>query len=857
MKDSKQSTPSTPSRGGWRVWVSWFILVLFAGEILAALLIPRKDKSWAMSQFARLPLLFDGRLQPVDSLARNSLIQIRETMSVPLEGNGEKGAWGTWEELRAKGGGVTNAASIEITNAAGVELTERRWYQFSKHPKKLKPADWLLEVICSPRQADDRYIFAINHPDLRSLLKLDDGVERSGLHYYRFNDIKDQLDAMQVETERVSKLDPSQRLPFDRAVFRLNNAIRLYFRLKNTFQPEDSPDFPKEMETFLATLPAEPDARLALDSAVTHYIRLRELEREKPDGDHSRQLELTQASISELLATARRTVGGEPFTRDSIEPLFRNVGRYNAMARLDVPLVVPPAKHEDPHEWRRMGQTMLDSITEGVPDSARLLAGMTTAYRENEVGKFNELLGTYRGLLEKQGLTAALSKGGRETFFNQLLPFKRSMYVYIMAFVMVLMYWLTLNNLWRVTAARLVVLGFIVHTAGLLFRMWLEGRPPVTNLYSSAIFIGWAAVVLGMVLERFFKDGIGLVVAAVVGFLTLIVAHNLSLGGDTMIMMQAVLDTNFWLATHVVIITLGYASTFVAGFLGLAYVVMGVFTRMLTSPTSKTSAHVVAAAASLVVKTDFSHVKTAKEVSAAAEKGELGKSLARMAYGIVCFATLFSFVGTVLGGIWADQSWGRFWGWDTKENGALIIVLWNALVLHLRWGGIIRERGLMNCVIVGNIVTSWSWFGVNLLGIGLHAYGFMDGAFTALLLFVSSQLILIGVGLTPARFWSSAPARFAKPPLKSRAFALGVPLFMVACLIIAGYWWSMDLAGASRVVAWFLALAGAYLVVMLCVAFADRLETKSKAVPTDTPPSPPPPPPPETVPTSRAKPQPA
>ena len=107
-----------------------------------------------------------------------------------------------------------------------------------------------------------------------------------------------------------------------------------------------------------------------------------------------------------------------------------------------------------------------------------------------------------------------------------------------------------------------------------------------------------------------------------------------------------------------------------------------------------------------------------------------------MVYGIVCFATLFSFVGTVLGGIWADQSWGRFWGWDPKENGAIIIVLWNALILHLRWGGMIRERGLINCAIVGNIVTSWSWFGVNMLEIGLHSYGFMSGAFKWLLAFV-------------------------------------------------------------------------------------------------------------------------
>jgi ABC-type transport system involved in cytochrome c biogenesis permease subunit len=69
---------------------------------------------------------------------------------------------------------------------------------------------------------------------------------------------------------------------------------------------------------------------------------------------------------------------------------------------------------------------------------------------------------------------------------------------------------------------------------------------------------------------------------------------------------------------------------------------------------------------------------------------------------------LFSFVGTILGGIWADQSWGRFWGWDPKENGALLIVLWNAIILHSRWGGFIRERGLAVMSVFGNIVVSLS-----------------------------------------------------------------------------------------------------------------------------------------------------
>ena len=143
---------------------------------------------------------------------------------------------------------------------------------------------------------------------------------------------------------------------------------------------------------------------------------------------------------------------------------------------------------------------------------------------------------------------------------------------------------------------------------------------------------------------------------------------------------------------------------------------------------------------------------------------DLGKALAKMVYGVVCFATLFSFVGTVLGGIWADQSWGRFWGWDPKENGALLIVLWNALILHARWGGLVRDRGIMNLAVFGNIVTSFSWFGVNMLGIGLHSYGFMDAAFKWLMIFIGSQVAIIGIGLLPLSVWRSFRARATSAP---------------------------------------------------------------------------------------------
>ena len=159
-------------------------------------------------------------------------------------------------------------------------------------------------------------------------------------------------------------------------------------------------------------------------------------------------------------------------------------------------------------------------------------------------------------------------------------------------------------------------------------------------------------------------------IAAVAGFVTLLIANFLAglSDGDTLGVLQAVLDTQFWLATHVVCITLGYATTFVAGLLGMLYILRGVLTPSL-SPA-------------------------------------VGKDLSRMIYGTLCFAMFFSFVGTVLGGLWADDSWGRFWGWDPKENGALIIVLWNALVLHARWGGMVKDRGLAVLAVVGNIVIS-------------------------------------------------------------------------------------------------------------------------------------------------------
>ena len=359
-----------------------------------------------------------------------------------------------------------------------------------------------------------------------------------------------------------------------------------------------------------------------------------------------------------------------------------------------------------------------------------MYAQIGDAYRANNRSLFNQQVDLLAGALAKEQ-PSATKRTSFEFLFNHVDPFTHSMVLYVLAFLLACGSWLGWNRPAESFGVLSLLLALAVHTFGLVSRMYLQERPPVTNLYSSAIFIGWGAVIVSLILERIFRDGIGAACAGAIGFITLIIAHHLAGSGDTLEMLQAVLDTNIWLATHVVAITTGYSAMFLAGMLAIIYIVRGVFTRSL--------------------------------------KKETADSLTRMTYGVVCFATLFSFVGTVLGGIWADQSWGRFWGWDPKENGAVLIVLWCAIILHARWGGFIRQRGLMIMAIFGNVVTSFSWFGVNMLGVGLHSYGFMQKAFPWLVGFIASQLALMAVAAMPLERWrsfrtsTSAPRRNDQP----------------------------------------------------------------------------------------------
>jgi cytochrome c-type biogenesis protein CcsB len=631
-------------------------LALFVTEMVAVLT-PRKEGALHTAEFGRLPVLLNGRVQPIDSVARNSLLQIRSTGDLPLE---IVPGWKFWH-----------------------------------HPPKLKSTEWLLEVMFKPSAADDRRVFLVHHPELIDDLKLaGKGVEKSGLYYFSFNELGPSLAEINNLGRQADKVADANRTPLQTQTLKLAHAVFLYRQLKNSVQPEDAKDF---------------------DAMVTGY----------------------GAILKEGVAAVRARQAGQPANEDVLKNMARFTSEFEIVANYALPLMVPPRDPSDKDAWENVGASLLNSLRAGdVHPAVGFYARMATAYSQGNEAEFNDAVAGYKQWM-KELFPRETQKGRAEYYYNKVKLFLHATIIYIAAFALACGALVTLvlaprvSESLRRSAFYLICLSFTVHTGGLIFRMMLEGRPPVTNLYSSAVFIGWGTCLLGIVLERVYKVGLGSAVAGVSGFVTLLIAHNLALGGDTMEMLRAVLDTNFWLTTHVVVITYGYSAAFAAGGLAIAYVLLGVFTPMLTAKLDDAAA------------------------VASSGKLDLAKALTKMVYAIVCFTILFSFVGTVLGGIWADQSWGRFWGWDPKENGALLIVLWYAIVLHARWGGLIRDRGLMNLCIFGNVVTSFSWFGVNMLGIGLHSYGFMDAAFKWLMLFFIVNIAVIGLGLLPLNAWRS------------------------------------------------------------------------------------------------------
>jgi ABC-type transport system involved in cytochrome c biogenesis permease subunit len=303
-------------------------------------------------------------------------------------------------------------------------------------------------------------------------------------------------------------------------------------------------------------------------------------------------------------------------------------------------------------------------------------------------------------------------KIGLEVFLYRLQPFYYALVLYVLSFILVACLWMRPSSRALAAASYAAILTPTVLLAvGITLRCIIRSRPPVTTLYETILFVTVVAVAVSLFMEWANRQRVALSLASVLGVFGMFLANKYEVreGSDTMVSMIAVLDTNFWLATHVTTITIGYAAGLLSG--GLAHVfVLGKLFRLRRGDSA------------------------------------FYRELTRMVYGSLCFALVFSVVGTVLGGIWANESWGRFWGWDPKENGALMIVLWQLAILHARMDGMLRDYGVNIAAIIGGIVIAFSWFGVNMLGVGLHSYGFAGGAQMALMSFYAFETFVVLLG---------------------------------------------------------------------------------------------------------------
>ncbi len=575
--------------------------------VVALLITPINADS---AQLNNVPVLFNGRVQPLDSVARQVLISLREKSSIKRDN------------------------------------------------KNLDPTQWLWGVLTRDPAIDKDALFLIHDQNIKHEYKLDKNQKFSS-----FETLKPHIFKIQAKAQGL--LEKENRNVYENNIVQLANKLQLFMALQHTFVPFSDRTFH--------------DYLTAYHQRVKKGLRL--FNAYNKDGYLSSQTD--QLHLME-------------FNQD-----FK---RHQEFSKLAI-LYLYPVTKEGKLEWTNTGTELLKSL-----DYDHIPHPVMQAYADlTKATKLNDKDGISKQIDKLQTLT--LSKEGiskyrilAEVKFNQWQPFYVAMCLYVLIFTLMLMVYLKHSQLLLSIIAKLSYFTFSLHTLGLIARIWIQERPPVTNLYSSAVFVGWAAIGLCLLIERWYKQKWGYSVLSALGFITLIIAHHLALQSDTLEQMQAVLDSNFWLATHVITITLGYSGTFLAGAFASFYIL-----RNIKNPQSN----------------------------------DQKRALHTMVYGTICFSLFFSFIGTVLGGIWADQSWGRFWGWDPKENGALLIVIWNAIILHAHLAKLIKTRGLMITAVLGNIVTAFSWFGVNMLGVGLHSYGFMQSAFHWLLGYCAAQLILV------------------------------------------------------------------------------------------------------------------
>lgn len=539
--------------------------------------------------------------------------------------------------------------------------------------------DWLAELLFAPERAYQRPTFTISNPDVVNAMGLS---WREG-HLYSFNELSESFTKYEKTIKAIAALDDSQRTQSQRQLLGLYNkgiAYAVISQSLSLLQPRfkiTDTSFAKNLQlpkgqdlTFIDLLPHEAEI----------FANVVKLKQKKPqnltqqDKDHA-WLAMTYLQLSKHEQSA----------------IFR---------------IVPPQWEKDGSEWLSPWASLLQG--HGSPQSAAYLGfwkKLATAYSHTDNETWLAAAADARTkALELAGSQASPFRLKLETYYLQAEPFHAVLVLYGLSFVGLMIYFFSPRRFFYQTAAILMPLGAFIHFISIATRIIIMNRPPVATLYETTIFVSFIAVFLALLFERKRKDGTSFIVGSTVGTVLLFISTRYAADGDTMEMLVAVLNTNFWLATHVVTITMGYGCSIVAGTLAHIYLLK----RLLKPRETDNHTHLI-----------------------------------NTTLAVTLIAAFFATLGTILGGIWADQSWGRFWGWDPKENGAMFIVLWLLWQLHGRIAGIFSPLNFATTMVLTNVVVALSWFGVNLLSVGLHSYGFTSNIAGNLAAFCGGEILFV------------------------------------------------------------------------------------------------------------------
>ncbi len=293
-----------------------------------------------------------------------------------------------------------------------------------------------------------------------------------------------------------------------------------------------------------------------------------------------------------------------------------------------------------------------------------------------------------------------------ESLYNRTQPFFYAWVLYLIA-ALLWIFGLNKKNIFRKSAVLASVVAFGMHVFGILIRCYIAGRPPVTNMYESVIWVSFGVILFGGVLFYLQKQAVVFAIACALSTVALIAADAAPAMLDPSINpLVPVLRSNYWLTIHVLTITLGYAA------------------MMLTLGTGNATLYLF--------------LKNPKDVQTKVA------ALNHLTYRSMQFGVVLLAAGTILGGIWADYSWGRFWGWDPKEVWALIALLCYVAILHGRYAGWVGQFGYAAWSVISFLSVLMAWYGVNfILGVGLHSYGFSSGGMVWVSGYVLLQLAFV------------------------------------------------------------------------------------------------------------------